>query len=71
MPADEFQAGVEELRDQILAPYPNFRVYSVQSTKHVYLGDNPVGDTTSGGVKITDWLRTLLDGGTGFVTVRP
>jgi hypothetical protein len=71
VPADVFQAGVDELRDQLLAPYPNFRLYSVASTKHVYLGENPVGDTTSGGVKLTDWLRALLDGGPGFVTVRP
>ena len=71
VPADVFQAGVDELRDTLLAPYPNFAMYSVASTKHVYLGDDPVGDTSSGGVKLTDWLRALLDGGPGFVTVRP
>lgn len=70
-PAEVFQAGVEQLRDELLAPYPNFAVYSVASTKHVYLGDNPVGRTTSGGVKLTDWLRALVDGGPDFHSITP
>jgi len=70
-PPDVFQAGVAQLRDELLAPYPNFAVYSVASTKHVYLGDTPVGRTTSGGLKLTDWLRGLVDGGADFHSVSP
>jgi hypothetical protein len=70
MPEDIFAAGVEELT-QITAPYPSFAAFVLDSTVHVWLLDQTLGGTTSGGVKLTDWIRALLDGGSGWVTVRP
>jgi hypothetical protein len=65
-----FSAGIAELRDVTLAAHPNFRMYTVESANHTWLLESPIGSTTSGGVKLTDWLRALLGEGS-FDTVAP
>ena len=70
MPEAAFAAGVEELT-QLLAPYPSFKAYVLDSAEHVWLLDPTLGGTTSGGVGLTDWLRALLEGGGDWQTVRP
>lgn len=69
MPEATFAMGISELTT-IVAPYPSFSAYVLDSSAHVWLLD-PVGGTTSGGVKLSDWLRALLDGGAGWHTVTP
>ena len=71
MPEAAFAMGVTELTEQILAPYPNFKAYVLDSAEHVWLLDRTLGGTTSGGVSLTDWLRGLLDGGSDWQTVTP
>ncbi|HJZ89151.1 MAG TPA: pectin acetylesterase-family hydrolase [Polyangia bacterium] len=70
MPADAFQMGLEHLRDQVLAPYSNFRGYFPQSTQHVWLTDQLDGATVSG-VKLTDWIGQLVSGAPGWNNVKP
>ena len=66
-----FAAGIAELRDVTLASHPTFRMYTVESANHTWLFESPVGSTTSGGVKITDWLRQLLATDGAFDSVAP
>ena len=65
MSAEDFRAGVADMRAQ-MAPYPNFRFFSTVSTKHVYLGDTPLGTAKVDGTTLTDWLRALVSGGSGW-----
>ena len=70
MPEEVFAAGVTELT-QIVAPYPSFAAYVIDETAHVWLLDATLGGTTSGGVRLTDWLRAFLEGGGDWQTVTP
>lgn len=69
MPEATFAMGITELT-QIVAPYPSFTAFILDSSAHVWLLD-PLGGTTSGGVKLSDWIRGLLDGGANWHTVTP
>jgi hypothetical protein len=63
MPEVPFAEGVAELRDVTLAPFDNAHVYTINGGLHVWLLENPLGVTTSGGVGMTDWIRGLLGEG--------
>ena len=65
-----FQAGVEELRDDILAPLDNARAFTIDSTTHVWT-DNPLGETEVDGVTLGAWIGQLLDGSDGWENVAP
>jgi hypothetical protein len=65
VPVADFQQGVADLRNR-LAGTPNFRLYSPAAAKHGYLDDMPLGRTSVAGVKLTDWLRTLVGTGPGW-----
>lgn len=54
--------GIAELRDEVLAPYDNMSIYTIDSGLHVWLFEDPVGSTRSGGVPLTDWIRDLVEG---------
>ena len=71
MPEADFAAGVAEFRDVTLADHENFRVFSIDSGLHTWLFENPVGSTSSGGVKLTDWIRALLAGNGEWTSVAP
>lgn len=71
MPADVFRAGLAQLRDEVLAPYPNFRVYTIESGLHVWLLENPLGTTNVTGVSLTDWIREMIDGNEDWQNVVP
>jgi len=66
-----FAEGVAELRDELLAPYDNFHVYTIESGLHVWLLENPVGSTVVDNVPITDWIREMLADGSGWDDVVP
>lgn len=70
MPGPDFQAGVEELRDDILAPLDNARAFTIDSTTHVWT-DNPLGETEVDGVTLGAWIGQLLDGSEGWENVAP
>jgi hypothetical protein len=70
MPGPDFQAGVEELRDDILAPLDNARAFTIDSTTHVWT-DNPLGETEVDGVTLGAWIGQLLDGSDGWENVTP
>jgi len=71
MPEQVFADGLAQLRDQVLAPYDNFRVYTIESGVHVWLLDTTMGVTTSGGTVLTDWVRALVNGSSGWGDVVP
>jgi hypothetical protein len=66
-----YTAGITELRDEILAPYDNMSIFTIDSGLHVWLLENPVGSTRSGGVTLTDWIRDLVEGDGAFEHVIP
>lgn len=70
MPAAPFTEGLNQLADEILAPYDNAKVYYITGGIHVWLLDNPVGGLVVDGVSLTDWIRALISGN-GFENVRP
>jgi hypothetical protein len=70
MPAAYFRQGLAELRDT-LSSTSNVRLYSPASSKHVYLGDSPLGLTSLSGVRLTDWLRSFLSDSPGWEHVSP
>jgi hypothetical protein len=74
MPADVYQGGITELRDQKLAAHPNFRVYSKDSMDHVWLLYPP--DTISprqdgSGEHLAKWLADMLDPKATWDSVAP
>ncbi len=71
MPVQPFTDGLNELADVYLAGHDNSRVYYIDSQLHVWLLNNPLGDTVVSGTTITDWIRALIDGGSGWTNVRP
>jgi len=65
-----FQAGIEELRDDILAPLDNARAYTIDSAEHVWT-NNPLGEVEVDGVTLSAWITSIVDGGDGFDNVAP
>jgi hypothetical protein len=71
MPEPAFAEGVAELRDVILAPHDNFRMFTIESGLHVWLLETPVSSTRVGSVSLTDWIRDMLDDAGGWDHVVP
>jgi hypothetical protein len=71
MPESAFSQGITQLRDELLAPYDNFRVYTIDSGLHVWLLENPVGSTNVQGVSLTAWIRQMLDDESAWNDVVP
>jgi hypothetical protein len=71
MPESAFSEGITQLRDELLAPYDNFRVYTIDSGLHVWLLENPVGSTNVQGVSLTAWIRQMLDDESAWNDVVP
>ncbi|HEU5056511.1 MAG TPA: pectin acetylesterase-family hydrolase [Kofleriaceae bacterium] len=70
MNAATFEAGVEELRDEILAPLDNARAYTIDSAEHVWT-DNPLGSVEVDSVTLGGWITALIEGAEGWDTVAP
>jgi len=71
MDGPSFSAGVLDLRDRVLAPHPNVRLYLRDSTQHVYLRDTPVSRNVVDGVPLSDWLQQLIDADPAWSHVGP
>jgi hypothetical protein len=74
MPEADFSAGIAELRDQALAPHPNFRVYSKDSGEHVWLlfGPDTISPRRDGsGKHFSAWLTEMLDPSASWDSVAP
>jgi hypothetical protein len=71
MPAPVFEAAMMQLRDEVLVPHPNVRIFMVPSEKHVYLRDAPVGKTVVDGVSLSTWMDQLVSGDPGWGHVGP
>lgn len=65
-----FAAGVLDLRDRVLAPHPNVRLYLRDHTQHVYLRD-PMNRHTVDGVPMATWIRQLIEGDPAWNHVGP
>ena len=61
MNAATFEAGIEELRDEILAPLDNVRAFTIASEEHVWT-DNGLGTVEVDGVTLADWIAALVEG---------
>jgi hypothetical protein len=71
MPEPVFSMGIDDLTTGVLAANPNFKAFVVDGGGHVWTADSPLSMVSTGGVPLTDWLTGLIDGGAGWVTVRP
>lgn len=74
MPEDAFASGVADLRDNVLASHPNFRVYTKDSGQHVWLlfqlgtiSPNPDGS----GMHLADWIDDMFDPSSDWKSVAP
>ena len=70
MAAEVFQAGIEELRDEILSPLDNARAYTIDDTGHVWT-DNALGSVEVDGVTLAAWITALIEGAEGWESVAP
>lgn len=70
MPADEFRAGLLDLRDNVLGPYPHFRSYYMEGEAHTFLG-RPLTDVSVGGVTLAEWIRQLVEDDPAWTDVGP
>lgn len=71
MPWKDLAAGLKELSDTLLAPYPNFRFYYIDSNAHVFLDNTALGATVVSGVKLADWIDDMASGAPGWTNVSP
>jgi hypothetical protein len=74
VPEEVFAAGVADLRDNILASHPNFRVYSKESLDHVWLLYEPetiAPHSDGSGEHLSDWLHDMLDPSADWNSVAP
>ena len=73
-PETAFSAGIDELRDQVLASHPNFRVYAKDSGEHVWLLFEPdkISPRKDGsGKHLADWISEMLDPSATWDSVTP
>jgi hypothetical protein len=70
MPETVFAMGIDELVNTILAPHASFRSFVVDSGAHVWLLD-PLGGSTSAGVRLSDWIADMLDPQAAWNNVGP
>lgn len=66
-----FSAGVFDLRDRVLAPYPNVRLFLRDSTQHVYLRDTPVSRNVVDGTPLSTWIEQFVTGAPAWDHVGP
>src|SRR5262245_49268116 len=74
MPDTAYAAAIAELRDTTLATHTNFRVYSKDSDRHVWLLYEPetISPNMDGsGEHLSDWLKAMLDPGATWTSVKP
>jgi Pectinacetylesterase len=67
-PGPDYQAGLYELRDEILVDDPGFASYYMPGISHTSLPFPAYTTTEVQGVRIVDWVAALLDGTAGHVS---
>lgn len=67
-PGQEYEAGLVDLRDVILADDPAFASYYMPGVAHTYLPFPAYTTTEVQGTRIVDWVAALLDGTAGHVS---
>lgn len=67
-PGAQYEAGLVELRDELLADDPAFASYFMPGIAHTYLPFPAYTTTAVQGVRIVDWVAALLDGNAGHVS---
>jgi len=60
MPASDHEAGLRELRDEILAGHDNARMFVRGGSGHPVLND-PLEETVAGGMPLGHWLAQLIE----------
>jgi hypothetical protein len=71
MPVADFEAGLDHLAREVLGPYKNWRVYQVRGPWHVFLNRVTLATTRVSGVRMSDWIRDLAVGASGWSDVSP
>lgn len=74
MPEAAYEEAIANLRDDVLASHPNFRVYSKDSGDHVWLlfGPETISPRPDGsGEHLAQWLRDMLDPSADWNSVAP
>jgi hypothetical protein len=66
-----YTAGLGDVSMNLIAPFSEMHNYWAPGTTHTFLGQTPLGQTVVNGVKITDWLRGLINGTSAFADVSP
>jgi hypothetical protein len=67
-PADTFQAGLEDLRDNHLnSPAGVWGTYYIDSSQHTWLGSGGYFNQEVDGVQLVDWVADLVNGQTSHV----
>ncbi|NUP10546.1 MAG: hypothetical protein HOW73_31240 [Polyangiaceae bacterium] len=62
MSGAKFAEGLNDLRDNYLAPLPVWSSYFVSSTTHTYIGGAGYTSTTVDEVPLTEWVGAIVDG---------
>ena len=71
MPQAEFEQGLDNFADKMIASHSNYKVYYIKSSWHVYLTKATLNLTAVKGVPLRDWIKKLVDGAAGWTNVRP
>lgn len=63
----QFQAGVEDFRDRVVKPFPNFGTYYLPGTEHTYLTRQGFYGISVNGTKLSAWMAAHLAGNPSHV----
>jgi hypothetical protein len=70
MPAADYEAGLFELRDDILGSYDNFETFYEEGTFHTFLLDDLAVSEVEG-VSLAEWIRRMVEGEPTWEDVGP
>lgn len=71
MSAEAFEAGLLDLRDDIISPHPNVRVFMFPGEAHTMLLSNWTYWRTGAGPTLGEWVTSLTEGDAGWSNVGP
>lgn len=61
LPAEDFRAGVVQLRDEVLSPFANGRTFYIPGESHTFV-ERRLSQYESGGVTLDVWLTQFIQG---------
>ncbi len=64
LPGATFQAGLIDLRENLLKQQPNWSTFFLTGSTHTYLNNSNYSTLTSAGVKLVDWMQNITNQGT-------